>query len=162
MDTQHEVTNKRSRSARRLRHEAKSDIFIKEKGRLEDIRIGLGLRPSQISELLKVHPSAWIRWTRSGQAPPHVYQALEWYLELLRWRGQKHPLTETQAMKAINQEDPQIYVQNTPHGPSKNHGFLAFLNRHQSWILVVSIIFQLLMAGFIVLYVYSSNGPGGR
>src|SRR4051812_15143809 len=75
-------SSRRQRSARRLKHEAKAQLFKNQAGGLEDIRQKLGMRPAQISDLLKVHPSAWIRWNRTGRVPPHVFQMLEWYLEL--------------------------------------------------------------------------------
>jgi hypothetical protein len=101
---------RRQRSARRLRHEAQVKVFERQAGSLEDIRMKLGMRPSQICELLKVHPSAWTRWTRTGKAPPHVFQMLDWYLELLRWRGQ-HGTTPTEdRLQAVGKEDPEAYV----------------------------------------------------
>ena len=111
----------RQRSSRRLRHEAEVKVFEKEHGSLEQIRMQLGLRPSQICELLKVHPSAWTRWTRQGQTPPpHIHQMLEWYLEILRWRGQYHPLKNTDALPpTIRQEDPSTYVpEQEPFAPT--------------------------------------------
>ena len=99
----------RARSARRLRHEAQAKVFEKETGSLEDIRSSLGLRPSQICEILKVHPSAWTRWVRTGRVPPHVFQMLEWYVELLRWRGQNSPLPP-KVLKPKVQEDLEVYV----------------------------------------------------
>lgn len=57
-------------------------------GSLEDIRYRLSLSKRQIAKLLLVDPSAWTRWTRADEdAPPHVYQALSWYLQL----SEKHP-----------------------------------------------------------------------
>lgn len=107
METEISRENLRSRSSRRLRHEAEMRVFETRQGSLEQIRQQLGLRPSQICEILKVHPSAWIRWTKTHKAPPHVYQMLEWYIELLRWRGQyKGESSFTQIAK----EDPKVHV----------------------------------------------------
>jgi hypothetical protein len=101
----------RQRSSRRLRHEAEVKVFQDQTGTLEGIRKQLGLRPSQICEILKVHPSAWTRWSRINKAPPHVYQMLEWYLELLQWRGQHHPLKDRALNAHIqSREDLQTYV----------------------------------------------------
>jgi DNA-binding transcriptional regulator YiaG len=102
----------RQRSSRRLRHEAQAKVFRDQKGSLEEIRLSLGLRPSQFCELLKVHPSAWIRWTKTGKVPPHVYQMVEWYLELLQWRGQNHPLSMENGLpsKAVATSDPASFV----------------------------------------------------
>ncbi len=83
--------SRRQRSVRRLRHEAQIQVFAKTHGDLEQIRQSLSLRPSQMAELLRVHPSAWTRWVKTGQAPPHIYRMLEWYLELQSWRSQTVP-----------------------------------------------------------------------
>ena len=117
----------RARSSRRLRHEAQVQVFTRQNGELEGIRRQLGLRPSQICELLKVHPSAWTRWTKAGnQAPPHIYQMLEWYLELLKWRGQTTAL-----------QDPKVFVPaNEPEkegkDPSKTHQISQYLHSNLS------------------------------
>lgn len=52
-----------------------------EIGDLEQIRLSLGLSARRLCKLLLVDPSAWTRWIKS-EAPPHVYQALKWLLEL--------------------------------------------------------------------------------
>lgn len=52
-----------------------------EIGDLEKIRINLGLSQRRICMLLLVDPSAWTRWNKT-EAPPHIYQALRWLLEL--------------------------------------------------------------------------------
>jgi hypothetical protein len=102
-----DFSRRRTRSGQRLRFEAQVRVFETQYGTLEAVRQTLGLRPSQMCELLKVHPSAWIRWTRSGTAaPPHVYQMLEWYLELLKWRGQYRGPS---GVKAAAAEDPAAY-----------------------------------------------------
>ncbi len=105
------IENHRRRSSQRLRFEAQVSVFKNQNGDLEAIRKVLGLRPSQICEILRVHPSAWTRWTRSKSAPPHVYQMIEWYMELLKWRGQHHPTTQNfEHLDVIAKEDPQSYV----------------------------------------------------
>src|SRR4051794_15206242 len=81
-----DTSGRRQRSVKRLKHEAEVQIFRNKVGDLEGIRESLGLRPTQMADLLRVHPSAWTRWTQAGQqAPPHIYQMLEWYLELQGW-----------------------------------------------------------------------------
>jgi hypothetical protein len=35
-------------------------------------------------QLLLVDPSSWTRWTKEGQAPPHIFRALEWYMLLTK------------------------------------------------------------------------------
>jgi hypothetical protein len=99
--------SQRQRSPRRLRHEAETKVFQDQAGSLEAIRNKLGLRPSQICEILKVHPSAWTRWSKANKAPPHVYQMLEWYMELLQWRGQQFPL---KPLSSLRREDLATYV----------------------------------------------------
>lgn len=117
----------RAKSPRRIRHEAQAKVFEGNAGTLEDVRKRLGLRPSQICEILRVHPSAWTRWTKGGQqAPPHVYQMLEWYMELLSWRGQKAFVKEgeiypgeTPQIQKLAQEDPLVYSKHgSKHGPN--------------------------------------------
>ena len=88
---QQNIRQVRQRSSRRLRYEAESEIFKTKFGDLEEIRKRLELRPAQICRLLKVHPSAWIRWNRTRKAPPHVFQMLEWYLELQKAKGLEVP-----------------------------------------------------------------------
>lgn len=52
-------------------------------GDLEQIRLKLGLSQRKICQLLLVDPSAWTRWIQSSDgAPPHVYQALRWLIQL--------------------------------------------------------------------------------
>ncbi|MDZ4676188.1 MAG: hypothetical protein SGI74_01655 [Oligoflexia bacterium] len=146
--------SRRQRSSRRLRYEAQAKVFSQEKGSLDGIRNELGLRPSQICEILKVHPSAWTRWVRKNQAPPHVFQMLEWYMELLKWRGQHHPikttLTQTQVLR---QEDPKTYVPapqaiETPHKMGS-----IYIDKVLFWrILAISMVFQVALTVVIVFY----------
>jgi len=111
MELIEETNSHRQRSARRLRHEAEVRVFQDKTGDIERIRNALGLRPSQICEILKVHPSAWTRWIKTQRVPPHVYQMLEWYLELLKWRGQNHPLGSSQnQIQPLRKQDPTTYV----------------------------------------------------
>lgn len=52
-------------------------------GGLESVRNKLKLSRKEICNLLMVDPSAWTRWTdEGGDAPPHIYRALAWYLEI--------------------------------------------------------------------------------
>src|ERR1043165_4919208 len=55
-----------------------------EIGDLEQIRITLGLSQRKICQLLLVDPSAWTRWNKTG-APPHIFQALKWLIELKKF-----------------------------------------------------------------------------
>ena len=71
----------RTKSSQRLRYESETAVLKKKIGGLEEIRHRLGLSQRKISQLLLVDPSAWTRWTRSGDdAPPIIYRALSWYL----------------------------------------------------------------------------------
>lgn len=83
-----EASDRRPKSSLRFKYEAEVSSVIKTHGELEDIRRNLGLSKRKISQLLMVDPSAWTRWTKpDGEAPPHVYRALEWFLLL----QEKHP-----------------------------------------------------------------------
>lgn len=73
----------RAKTSLRLKYEAESEVIRKKLGDLESIRGQLGLSQRKIAQLLLVDPSAWTRWTKSGEkAPPHVYRMLQWYLAL--------------------------------------------------------------------------------
>ena len=52
-----------------------------EIGSLEDIRQRLGVSQRQLCKHLMVDPSAWTRWLKTD-APPVIYQALNWLLQL--------------------------------------------------------------------------------
>lgn len=76
------------KSSLRLKYDAEVLAITKQHGNLEDIRRKLGLSKRKIAQMLLVDPSAWTRWTSAdGEAPPHIYRALEWYLLL----QDKHP-----------------------------------------------------------------------
>lgn len=76
------TARQRSKTSLRLKYEAESAVLRKEIGSLEDVRIKLGLSRRRICQVLMVDPSAWTRWTTGkSDAPPHVYQALRWYLD---------------------------------------------------------------------------------
>ena len=71
----------RIKSPARMAYEAEVLFLKKQNGDLELIRKRLGLSRRKICQLLLVDPSAWTRWTASeGEAPPHIYRALDWYL----------------------------------------------------------------------------------
>lgn len=73
----------RARSPLRLKYEAETELIRRKLGDLEDIRRTLGLSQRKMCQLLFVDPSAWTRWTKSGEhAPPHIYRMLQWYLAL--------------------------------------------------------------------------------
>lgn len=76
------------KSSLRMKYEAEVSSIKKESGNLEEIRRNLGLSKRKMAQLLLVDPSAWTRWTsKKGEAPPHIYRALQWYLLL----QEKHP-----------------------------------------------------------------------
>lgn len=76
-------TTHRKKSPNRLRYDAEIRVIRARVGNLEEIRAKLGLSRRKICQLLLVDPSAWTRWTSpGGEAPPHIYRALEWYMLL--------------------------------------------------------------------------------
>jgi hypothetical protein len=153
METPLELQNRRQRSSRRLRYEAQAKVFSQEKGSLEGVRKELGLRPSQICEILKVHPSAWTRWTRHGQAPPYVYQMLEWYMELLKWRGQHHPVKFTDISPILRREDPKTYVPLPPNETFASQKEGSYIDKRLFWrILGLTFVFQVALTALIVFY----------
>jgi transcriptional regulator with XRE-family HTH domain len=73
----------KAKTSLRMNYEAHVEAIKKQTGALEEVRQRLGLSQRKICQLLMVDPSAWTRWTRSGEdAPPHIYRALQWYLAL--------------------------------------------------------------------------------
>lgn len=58
-----------------------TELIKQEIGDLEQIRLSLGLSQRRMCLLLMVDPSAWTRWLKT-EAPPHIYQALKWMVEL--------------------------------------------------------------------------------
>lgn len=73
----------RKKSANRMRYDAEIRVIRARVGNLEEIRGKLGLSRRKMCQLLLVDPSAWTRWTApGGEAPPHIYRALEWYMML--------------------------------------------------------------------------------
>jgi hypothetical protein len=72
----------RAKTSQRLKYEAETQVFKREMGGLEQVRIKLGLSKRKICQLLLVDPSAWSRWTtEDADAPPHIYRSLKWYLD---------------------------------------------------------------------------------
>lgn len=78
----------RPKTSLRIKYEAEVKSIKKTCGDLETIRRSLGLSKRKMAQLLLVDPSAWTRWTsKKGEAPPHIYRALQWFLLL----QEKHP-----------------------------------------------------------------------
>lgn len=78
----------RPKSSLRVKYETEVESIKSSSGDLESIRRKLGLSKRKMAQLLLVDPSAWTRWTaKKGEAPPHIYRALQWYLLL----QDKHP-----------------------------------------------------------------------
>jgi hypothetical protein len=65
----------------RERYLLERDRIKNEIGGLDQIRESLGLSQRRACQLLLVDPSAWTRWNKS-EAPPHIYQALRWLVQL--------------------------------------------------------------------------------
>jgi len=107
-----------------------TDQIKKEIGSLEEIRTRLALSRRAICKLLMVDPSAWTRWTKSKDgvdAPPHIYQALKWYLQLIGKNPDVHaPLQFEQKMELLRKDSAleiarikkefQDYLKNNPKG----------------------------------------------
>lgn len=71
----------RAKTSLRMVYEAQAEVIRRQIGELDEVREKLGLNARKICQLLMVDPSAWNRWTRTGQtAPPHVWRALQWYM----------------------------------------------------------------------------------
>src|SRR5476651_2282161 len=78
------ATENRIKSPSRMVYEAEVLFLKNQNGDLEVIRERLGLSRRKICQLLLVDPSAWTRWTGpGGEAPPHIYRALDWYLSIM-------------------------------------------------------------------------------
>ena len=94
----------RIKSSLRMKYEAEVNQITKIHGDLESMRRKLQLSKRKMAQLLLVDPSAWTRWTsEKGEAPPHIYRALQWYLLL----QEKHPeYSSSLWLNAVSQ--PQI------------------------------------------------------
>lgn len=75
------VDNGGSLSTPRDQYLLEAERIKNEIGDLDQIRMTLGLSQRRACQLLLVDPSAWTRWNKTG-APPHIYQALKWLIEL--------------------------------------------------------------------------------
>jgi transcriptional regulator with XRE-family HTH domain len=80
----------------RQRYLLERDRIRQEIGDLNRIREKLGLSQRKLCQLLLVDPSAWTRWIKS-EAPPHIYQALKWLLEL---KTSKPEITEPRNLES--------------------------------------------------------------
>ncbi|MCB0341488.1 MAG: hypothetical protein KDD59_04520 [Bdellovibrionales bacterium] len=82
----------RPKTSLRMHYEAEVAVLKKTLGDLEQIREKLGLSRRKMAQLLMVDPSAWTRWCRDDRkVPPHIYRALQWYLELVERSPEYHP-----------------------------------------------------------------------
>lgn len=75
------VENSKNNPTPRHEYLVEKERIKNEIGNLEEIRLKLGLSQRRACQLLLVDPSAWTRWNKT-EAPPHIYQALKWLLEL--------------------------------------------------------------------------------
>ncbi len=92
-----------------------------EIGDLQQIRLKIGLSQRRLCQLLLVDPSAWTRWNKLG-APPHVYQALRWLLELKK--------INPDAVAPINIESRVDFIQSTTQSKIKElENSIALLER---------------------------------
>ncbi|MCB0411375.1 MAG: hypothetical protein KDD22_02545 [Bdellovibrionales bacterium] len=82
----------RTKTALRLKYEAEVKVIRSQIGSIEDVREKLGLSQRKMCQLLMVDPSTWTRWLKDeSKIPPHVYRALQWYLQLIDKRPEWHP-----------------------------------------------------------------------
>lgn len=88
-----ESPGSRSKIPLRQRYLLEKERIRQEHGDLEQIRLTLGLSQRKVCQLLLVDPSAWTRWNKSG-APPHIYQALRWLIELRKSNPEAAPLPD--------------------------------------------------------------------
>lgn len=96
----------RVKSATRMRYEAEVKFLIEQNGGLEQIRERLGLSRRKMCQLLLVDPSAWTRWTApEGEAPPHIYRALDWYLSIMEKDPEYRRLAERFAEWLSHEKD---------------------------------------------------------
>jgi len=65
----------------RERYLLERDQIRNEIGDLSQILDTLGISQRKACQLLLVDPSAWTRWNKTS-APPHIYQALRWLVQL--------------------------------------------------------------------------------
>jgi hypothetical protein len=65
----------------RARYMLEKQQIQDEIGDLKQILETLGLSQRRACQLLLVDPSAWTRWSKM-EAPPHIYKALHWLLQL--------------------------------------------------------------------------------
>src|SRR6185312_16950990 len=121
------------KSASRMRYEAEVRFLRQQNGELEQIRQKLGLYRRKIAQLLLVDPSAWTRWTTKGSdAPPHIYQALDWYLSILE-KDPEYRRLATRFANWLNREKDhegrlsrlESEVDSTPH--QQWRGFAALI-----------------------------------
>lgn len=106
--------NKDAKSEQRIRYDAEIELIRRRFGSLEDMRMALGLSQRKMAELIMVDPSAWTRWTKGsdGDAPPHVYRALAWYMELREKLS--HEISPVAAAKAVVPAKTQVTEKYAP------------------------------------------------
>lgn len=96
----------RAKSQQRIRYEAQLEVLRKKHGGLEAIRQRLGFSQKQMCELLLVDASAWSRWIKHDEnAPAHIYQALDWYIEARDLRSVKPSVQVQRDMRAVFKTD---------------------------------------------------------
>jgi hypothetical protein len=147
----------RQKSPRRLQYDAQVELFRKRHGSLEVVRQKLEMRPAQICRLLKVHPSAWIRWTKteSASAPPYVYQMLEWYIDLQKIKeSAAGAFDSSKSFKSIGSTASIASIESIALPPAQtiSTSEMSSLQISPFWIkaLVISWIFQgLILLSFV-------------
>ncbi len=72
----------KSKSSLRMHYEAQAQVIQNQIGDLETVRARLGLSARKMCQLLLVDPSAWTRWKKGENPPPHVWRALQWFMTI--------------------------------------------------------------------------------
>lgn len=142
--------NTRSRGVLGFEYKAQAQIIRKKHGDLEVIRHRLGLSRRKIAQILLVDPSAWTRWTKTGEdAPPHIYRALEWFLLLQdKYPGMDSAFwLEAVARPSANRAD----TNSLKEGISEMNQKIGQFQTKLRWLqAAVSLLVLILLAGLVL------------
>ena len=135
----------RSKSSHRIRYEAEVEILRKKLGDLESIRNQLGLSQRKICQLLFVDPSAWTRWTKGGDAPPHIYRALQWYLAL----QDKYPALDVNFwLSTVPRANPSLEMRSTAVELAEQE--IRSLKKQMKMLMIANFCTSLLVIGLLL------------
>ncbi len=99
------IESLKSKTSLRMTYEAQARVIQNQIGDLESVRRKLGLSARKMCQLLLVDPSAWTRWKKGENPPPHLWRSLQWYMTI----QEKIPGLTPQYFIG---KDPQIIEQN--------------------------------------------------